>query len=353
MDLVVEDSGSSMRAVIIIERDSNDGQEVQAKASVEAQLAMERVGWTFLRISATRCLLATAEAIELARHFLAAQCGFRTRMPAAPSATAEAGTQSDEHMGYAGASAQSGGQPGRGKRQVPASSIAAVEEAEGDEFGSTSSAKRQRTHRGTPMQPAATRSPESNIPPPRASPRLLAGAAAGAPPSARLGRNRVPAARSRSRSPRAGGAICSGSTARPHAAVTGAAAASSGGSSSSLCRGSGGGGGGGEGQADDSRDRTALREVLAAIEDWPDDNPGALPAAGSAVAQRRAEAEQEVERIMAARRQDAALRGDTVAERRRDFRRIARLLHPDKGFCSGERAGLALRRALAAYQALG
>lgn len=89
-----------------------------------------------------------------------------------------------------------------------------------------------------------------------------------------------------------------------------------------------------------------LRQILAL-----EDEAHAAPLAGRAAAQ--AAAEEEVERIMAAPRPAQVLRGDSVPEKRQDFRRIVRLLHPDKGLVSGPRANLALRRTIAAHGSLG
>jgi len=65
---------------------------------------------------------------------------------------------------------------------------------------------------------------------------------------------------------------------------------------------------------------------------------------------RRAEAQQEVERILAARDLRALLGEGSPAQRRSEYRRLVRMLHPDKGLVSGERATLALRR-IVEYQA--
>jgi len=65
---------------------------------------------------------------------------------------------------------------------------------------------------------------------------------------------------------------------------------------------------------------------------------------------RRAEAQQEVERILAARDLSALLGEGSPAQRRSEYRRLVRMLHPDKGLVSGERATLALRR-IVEYQA--
>lgn len=63
------------------------------------------------------------------------------------------------------------------------------------------------------------------------------------------------------------------------------------------------------------------------------------------------EAVQEVERILATRDMRALLGDGTVVEQKLEFRRLVRLLHPDKGLVAGERANLALRR-LVEYRSL-
>lgn len=66
----------------------------------------------------------------------------------------------------------------------------------------------------------------------------------------------------------------------------------------------------------------------------------------------RAEAMREVERIMAAPDKLAVLGGGAKKERTARFRKLARMLHPDKGLVEGDRASLALRRAVEAHKAL-
>lgn len=66
----------------------------------------------------------------------------------------------------------------------------------------------------------------------------------------------------------------------------------------------------------------------------------------------RAEAAHEVERILATASGSEALGGGSAGEQKREFRRLVRLLHPDKGNVSGERASLALRRIVEANRTL-
>eukprot|EP00441_Pelagodinium_beii_P047433 CAMPEP_0197624772 /NCGR_PEP_ID=MMETSP1338-20131121/4312_1 /TAXON_ID=43686 ORGANISM="Pelagodinium beii, Strain RCC1491" /NCGR_SAMPLE_ID=MMETSP1338 /ASSEMBLY_ACC=CAM_ASM_000754 /LENGTH=231 /DNA_ID=CAMNT_0043194989 /DNA_START=340 /DNA_END=1032 /DNA_ORIENTATION=+ len=60
----------------------------------------------------------------------------------------------------------------------------------------------------------------------------------------------------------------------------------------------------------------------------------------------RAEAARQVKVILSAKSVTAVLGSGPVEERRIEFRRLAKLLHPDKSLVSGERANLALRRLL-------
>jgi len=66
----------------------------------------------------------------------------------------------------------------------------------------------------------------------------------------------------------------------------------------------------------------------------------------------RRDAQQEVERVMAAPNPHMVLGGGNVEQTRREFRRIVLLLHPDRGHVQGERAALALRRVVEAHQTL-
>lgn len=66
----------------------------------------------------------------------------------------------------------------------------------------------------------------------------------------------------------------------------------------------------------------------------------------------RAEAEREVERILAIRNPCAIFNNGTKTERRSEFRRLVRMLHPDKQVVGGERANLALRRLVEAYRSM-
>merc|ERR1712039_801994 len=66
----------------------------------------------------------------------------------------------------------------------------------------------------------------------------------------------------------------------------------------------------------------------------------------------RAKAEAEVERVLGIRNARELFGTGSAMERRAEFRRLARLLHPDKMLVSGERAALALRRVVEAAKDL-
>eukprot|EP00418_Pyrodinium_bahamense_P095918 CAMPEP_0179038998 /NCGR_PEP_ID=MMETSP0796-20121207/14921_1 /TAXON_ID=73915 /ORGANISM="Pyrodinium bahamense, Strain pbaha01" /LENGTH=464 /DNA_ID=CAMNT_0020735331 /DNA_START=149 /DNA_END=1543 /DNA_ORIENTATION=+ len=89
-----------------------------------------------------------------------------------------------------------------------------------------------------------------------------------------------------------------------------------------------------------------LRRLLLQVEE--EEPERALPALqGQALPldpARRAEAVQEVERVLAARDLQTLFGDGSSTQRRSEFRRLVRMLHPDKGLVSGERATLALRR---------
>lgn len=69
-------------------------------------------------------------------------------------------------------------------------------------------------------------------------------------------------------------------------------------------------------------------------------------------ADQRAEALRQVEHILSARSVSAILGSGSLHERRSEFRRLARLLHPDKNLVRGERADLALRRLVEAHKTM-
>lgn len=69
-------------------------------------------------------------------------------------------------------------------------------------------------------------------------------------------------------------------------------------------------------------------------------------------ADQRAEALRQVDHILSARSVSAVLGGGSLHERRSEFKRLARLLHPDKNLVSGERASLALRRLVEAHKTM-
>lgn len=66
----------------------------------------------------------------------------------------------------------------------------------------------------------------------------------------------------------------------------------------------------------------------------------------------RAKAAAEVERVLAVRNSCDIFGAGTIAERKAEFRRLARLLHPDKRLVTGDRASLALRRVVEAARHL-
>jgi len=68
--------------------------------------------------------------------------------------------------------------------------------------------------------------------------------------------------------------------------------------------------------------------------------------------ERRAEAAREVDRILRTKEWQDVLCGSSLEEQRQDFQRIAKLLHPDKGYvdASDTRANMALRLALVAHK---
>jgi len=94
-----------------------------------------------------------------------------------------------------------------------------------------------------------------------------------------------------------------------------------------------------------------LRRFLARHVDHeePDTPLLALPPSPSHA--RQADAAREIDRILGARQSDALFGDGPVAEQKAEFRRMVRLLHPDKQSASGDRANLALRRVVEAYRA--
>jgi len=66
----------------------------------------------------------------------------------------------------------------------------------------------------------------------------------------------------------------------------------------------------------------------------------------------RSEAQREVDRVLAAPNLHWVLGGGNAAETKQEYRRLVRLLHPDHGHCSGERATLALQRVMEAHNVL-
>lgn len=93
-----------------------------------------------------------------------------------------------------------------------------------------------------------------------------------------------------------------------------------------------------------------LRSLLADLEE-AEAEPGLKCLADRPESAQRAEAAREVERVLAARDAGAILGGGSPAQQRSAYRRLVRLLHPDKNLAAGDRATLALRRVVECYQA--
>lgn len=91
-----------------------------------------------------------------------------------------------------------------------------------------------------------------------------------------------------------------------------------------------------------------LRMLLAAASAEAEDGAGGLPLPQGS----HAEAAFEVERILVCPDLSAVLGGGGVHQRRREFRRLILLLHPDKGLAFGPRAAAALQRAVEANAVL-
>lgn len=107
--------------------------------------------------------------------------------------------------------------------------------------------------------------------------------------------------------------------------------------------------------------QSELRSLLAQVEDEENAQVTSAapraPAAGvdggvQASAQQRADADREVERVLSAPTAREVLGTGSAAERTAKFRQLVRLIHPDKGLVSGERANLALRRVVEARHEL-
>lgn len=89
-----------------------------------------------------------------------------------------------------------------------------------------------------------------------------------------------------------------------------------------------------------------LGELRRLLEEVEEDEPiRALPSSPAhSGPDRREEAAREVERILATRDLAEIFGKGTAAQQKSEYRRLVRMLHPDKGLVSGERATLALRR---------
>jgi hypothetical protein len=76
------------------------------------------------------------------------------------------------------------------------------------------------------------------------------------------------------------------------------------------------------------------------------------PASPKASGALREEATREVERVLGAKGAREIFGNEGSVERRAQYRRLVRLLHPDKKAVEGQRASLALRRVVECYRSL-
>jgi len=115
LDVIVEDAKASLRAAILVDNDAScDGfNTVEVQESLEMQLAMQRVGWTFCRLSASRCLLATDQCLQQLHHWLTETCKIQPCLTLAgptsgvkrqrPSEGSQRRGSVDQHQGASGA----------------------------------------------------------------------------------------------------------------------------------------------------------------------------------------------------------------------------------------------------------
>eukprot|EP00927_Polykrikos_kofoidii_P051417 TRINITY_DN45216_c0_g1_i1.p1 TRINITY_DN45216_c0_g1~~TRINITY_DN45216_c0_g1_i1.p1 ORF type:complete len:1977 (+),score=287.73 TRINITY_DN45216_c0_g1_i1:196-6126(+) len=470
IDIIVEDRRSARRVALVVDGDAVRAAAVQANRDdgyvstevcretfVAVQLAMERVGWGFLHISAAMCLLAPAAALDAVCRFVVVDCGIKprqVRMDSKESSTCKGsrvgiaaaergwhgghqsqGDRSDENHGSESHFKECSSTTGASEATSAPSSPHGPENilAKEDTVTKTSNArapadckgrqspaspprrcgeKRRRPHdvdcmegedasfenglpadddpgkhrrtNGPPTagyheqtRSAADRAERKKRPsvashdsPPRAqsSSRGHGANSKGRRWSAR-GRQSVstseddddddddedyeeedegewqrPLKKSRTRRS-SGGANVSSMAADSEQVSTSSPHDSFGGDSAHM--GSDGGSCG--------RSASEVRRLLAELGSTPGDivTSAQVIEGQEGACRRGAEAEREVDRILAARSARSVLKGATAAARRREFRRLALLVHPDKGNCAGDRAALALRRLLAAYQTAG
>jgi len=84
-------------------------------------------------------------------------------------------------------------------------------------------------------------------------------------------------------------------------------------------------------------------ELLMLLEDVERMEPGLAQGEPTLDPKLRAEAEHEVERIISAQGCKDILGGGSLVQQKSEFRRLVRMLHPDKQLVAGPRATLALR----------
>lgn len=94
-------------------------------------------------------------------------------------------------------------------------------------------------------------------------------------------------------------------------------------------------------------------ELLMILEDVERMEPGVSQGAPTPDPALRVEAEREVERIISARGTKDMFGGGSLVQQKSEFRRLVRMLHPDKQLVSGPRATLALRLLVEAHKMLG
>jgi len=94
-------------------------------------------------------------------------------------------------------------------------------------------------------------------------------------------------------------------------------------------------------------------ELLMLLEDVERMEPGLAQGEATPDPVLRAEAEREVERIISVRGAKEIFGGGTLVQQKGEFRRLVRILHPDKQLVSGPRATLALRLVVEAHRTLG
>lgn len=98
-----------------------------------------------------------------------------------------------------------------------------------------------------------------------------------------------------------------------------------------------------------------VSDAVLALEDFLEESPATPSDASEDITSQQLEARSEVERILATKEIEKILEGSTPEEQKRHFQKLAKLLHPDKGFVNPEdgRASMALRLALVARKRAG